>query len=96
MYSAFLAQLLASPDRILKVKDIEVTGSAIRAGLNSALLIFNQSMSLMEIPPVDGTISVSKPNAQGVITIKVIAASQAKFSFTIVAPDGAGDNNDSK
>ena len=91
MYTEFLAQLLAAPDKTLKVRDTGVTTSAIRAGLNHSLTIFNQQMDLMELPKIEGRITVSTPTDGGVITIAVVTACPSKFSFTIVSPDGEGE-----
>lgn len=91
MYAEFLAKLLASPDKTLRVRDTGVTTSAIRAGLNHSLTIFNQQMNLIELPEIEGKITVSTPDANGVITIAVVTACPSKFSFTIVSPDGEGE-----
>ena len=88
MYDDLLTALLGSPDRTLVIQGTEVTPSAIRQGLRSALTRANQMREICDIPAIKGSITVSSPCKSGNITIRVSTElPQATVKYTIVTKE---------
>ena len=98
-YDNLLMVLLEADKQSLQIK-INTSTSAVRKGLRKAIASLDEQNSILGLPEIDKSVSVTEPNDDGIVTITLVDESavnqnrfKPKFDFKIVGTDDDSQEN---